>query len=77
MESGLKDPFIEEEEGKSSTLRCADTHKKLESAIFNSISLGQWEAARAYLSSLAGRPGSRLGTRELFKILILDSASFW
>jgi len=77
MESGSENPFTEEEEGKSSNLRCADTHKKLESAIFNSISLGQWEAARAHLSSLAGRPGSRLGTRELLKILILDSASFW
>lgn len=77
MESSSKDPFTQEKEEKSSTLRCADTHKKLESAIFNSISLGQWEAARAYLSSLAGRPGSRLGTRELLKVLILDSASFW
>jgi len=72
-----EDPFVSEGQEKNSVLRCTDTHKKLESAILNSISLGQWEAARAHLCSLVVRPGSREGTRELLKTLILDSASFW
>lgn len=72
-----EDPFVSDGQEKNSVLRCADTHKKLESAILNSISLGQWEATRAHLCSLVVRPGSREGTRELLKTLILDSASFW
>ena len=75
--NGPEDTFVPEGDEESSVLRCADTHKKLESAILNSISLGQWEAARAHLCSLVGQPGSREGARELLKILILDSASFW
>ncbi len=61
----------------SLALRCRDADKKLESAIFNCVSLGQWETARAHFSCLAGEPSSRENAKELLKILILESSSFW
>lgn len=78
-------PWMEPEEdtgGSSewsigSILRCRDTDKKLESAVFNCISLGQWETARAHFRCLAQEPSSRDNARELLKILVLESSSFW
>lgn len=64
------------EEGES-ILQCRDTNKKLESAIFNNVSLGQWEAARAHFAYLAREPSSRENAKELLKILILEPVNFW
>ncbi len=63
----------------SSVLRCKDTYKKLESSIFNYVSLGQWEAARASVSCLAlsDDQDTRDVAKELLKILILESSNFW
>lgn len=66
--------------GDSNTvLRSEDTFKKLESSIFNSISLGQWELARASFRCLAlsGDANSQDTARELLKILILEAPSYW
>ena len=67
----------EEEEEGLGVLRCNDTGKKLESAVFNYVSLGQWEAARANFTVLASDPASRENAKELLKILILDSSNHW
>lgn len=60
-------------------LKCGEFYKKLESSIFNSISLGQWESARASFRCLAlsEDPGARDACRELLKILILESPNYW
>lgn len=62
-----------------SVLRCRDAVKKLESALFNHISLGQWEAARASIDRLAAAedPNTRENARELLKILIVEAANYW
>ena len=75
--SGPEEEEEEEEERGRGVLRCSDTAKKLESAAFNYVSLGQWEAARASFAVLASEPESRENAKELLKILILDSASHW
>lgn len=66
-------------EETNSVLRCGETYKKLESSIFNSISLGQWESARASFKclSLSEDTTSIDTSRELLKILILEAANFW
>lgn len=63
----------------NSVLRSGDVYKKLESSIFNSVSLGQWESARASVKCLAlsSDAASRETSRELLKILILEAANFW
>ncbi len=60
-------------------LRSGDTFKKLESSIFNSISLGQWELARASFRclTLSGDANSQDTARELLKILILEAPTYW
>ena len=65
-------------------LRCTDTSQKLESAIFNAVSLGQWEIARAHFVSFArGRVGvgsdavCRENARELLKLLAMEASNFW
>lgn len=62
-----------------SVLRCGDIQQKHESSIFNSVSLGQWETARASFQCLAvsQEVGARENARELLKILILEAAKFW
>ena len=65
------------EDQMESALSCKDTSKKLESSIFNHISLGQWEAARASLFFLANDPESRENAKELLKILVLEAANYW
>lgn len=65
------------EERAESVLRCKDTSKKLESSIFNHISLGQWEAARASLAYLANDPESKENAKELLKILVLEATNYW
>ena len=62
-----------------SVLRCSDEVKKLESLLFNHISLGQWEPARACLRQLAASDDqdTRENARELLKILIVESANYW
>lgn len=62
-----------------SVLRCRDSVKQLESALFNHITLGQWEAARASIDRLAAAedPNTRDNARELLKILIVESANYW
>ena len=63
----------------SSVLRCDDTFKKLESTIFNSISLGQWELARASFRSLAlsGDANTQDNAKELLKILVMEAPNYW
>ena len=58
-------------------LRCRDLARKLESSVFNSVSLGEWEAARASLACLAADPASRENAKELLKILVVEPANFW
>ena len=58
-------------------LRCRDLARKLESSIFNSVSLGEWEAARASFACLAADPASGENAKELLKILVVESANFW
>ena len=60
-----------------SVLQCVEKTKKLESSVFNHVSLGQWEAARACLSSLAADPASRDNARELLKILVIEATAYW
>ena len=61
----------------SGILRSRDSARKLESSIFNSVSLGEWEAARASFACLAADPASRDNAKELLKILVIESANFW
>lgn len=60
-----------------SPLECVERRKSLESSVFNHVSLGQWEAARACLACLATDPTSRGNARDLLKILVLEAASYW
>jgi hypothetical protein len=62
-----------------SVLRSRNTQQKLESSIFNSVSLGQWETARASFQclSVSQEAGVRDNAKELLKILLLDAAKFW
>ena len=70
--------FVEVLGGVGGTvLRCDERRKTLESSVFNHVSLGQWEAARACLSSLSADVAGRENTRELLKILVLESATYW
>ena len=62
---------------RGAVLRCDDRSKTLESSVFNHVSLGQWEAAKASLSCLAGDTVGRDNARELLKILVLESATYW
>lgn len=63
----------------STVLRCGEVQQKHESFIFNSVSLGQWESARASFRCLAlcEEAGVRENAKELLKILILEAAKFW
>jgi len=65
--------------GGGSVLKCGEIHKKHESSIFNSVSLGQWESARASFKclSLSQDASVRDNAKELLKILILEAAKFW
>ena len=76
MDPGSLPKFTED---SSSALRSTDTFKKLESTIFNSISLGQWELARASFKCLAlsGDANVQDTARELLKILILEASNYW
>ena len=59
-------------------LRCTNARQKLESAIFNAVSLGQWEAAQAHFATLArGEAAGRENARELLKLLVMESSNFW
>ena len=62
-----------------SVLRCRNTQQKLESLIFNSVSLGQWETARASFQclSVSQETGVRENAKELLKMLLLEAAKFW
>lgn len=64
---------------KKDVLRCTNTSQKLESAIFNAISLGQWETAQAHFATLARWDGgrSRENAKELLKLLIMEASNFW
>ena len=81
MEEGSKNHLVSESPGEeaASVLLCRDQHKKLESAVFNSVSLGQWESARACLRCLALSGDKKVcdSTRELLKVLILDASNYW
>lgn len=66
-----------EDRNHASVLDFQEKTKKLESSVFNHVSLGQWEAARACLSYLAADPTSRDNARELLKILVLEAATYW
>lgn len=59
-------------------LRCTNARQKLESAIFNAVSLGQWEVAQAHFTALArGDAAGRDNARELLKLLIMEASNFW
>ena len=64
-------------------LRCSSARQRLESAVFNAVSLGQWEVAGALFAELAGgHAGSgghsegRENARELLKLIIMESSNF-
>lgn len=79
MEGSLTGYLPRSQEESTSVLRCRDTYKKLESLVFNSVSLGQWESARASLRCLAlsNEAGVRHTARELLKVLILEASNYW
>lgn len=59
-------------------LRCTNTRQKLESAIFNAISLGQWELAQAHFAALArSDAAARESARELLKLVVMEASNFW
>lgn len=59
-------------------LRCRNTRQRLESAIFNAVSLGQWEVAQAFFAALArDDTAGRDNARELLKLLIMEASNFW
>lgn len=59
-------------------LRCNNTRQRLESAIFNAVSLGQWELAQALFTTLAREDATgRENARELLKLLIMETSNFW
>ena len=58
-------------------LRYGEASKRLESAVLNHVSLGQFEAAGSILAVLAKQPGMKEVTQELLKIIILESANYW
>ena len=69
---------------RKSALCCSDTQQKLESAVFNAVSLGQWEIARGLLAELARRSSNYSrdhdggeNARELLKLLIMESSNSW
>lgn len=69
---------------RNSILCCSDTQQKLESAVFNAVSLGQWEVARGLLAELARRSSNYSrdhddgeNARELLKLLIMESSNSW
>ena len=69
--------------GKS-ILCSSNTQQKLESAVFNAVSLGQWEVARGILAELARtRPNHSRdhdggeNARELLKLLIMEASNSW
>ena len=79
MDEGLSTYLPRGARDSAPVLRCGDTQQKYESFIFNSVSLGQWETARASFQclSLSQDPGARDNAKELLKILILEAAKFW
>ena len=79
MEASLSKYLPSLEEDSKAVLKCGEFYKKLESSIFNHVSLGQWEPARASFRCLAlsGEPSVRDTCKELLKILILESANYW
>lgn len=79
MEGSLLDYFPRPSEESTSVLICLDTYKKLESSVFNHVSLGQWELARASLRCLAISDAAsvRDTARELLKVLILEASNHW
>lgn len=79
MDKSLSSYLPRPSQDANSVLKCGEFYKKLESFIFNSISLGQWESARASFRCLvlSDEPGVRDTCRELLKVLILDAAHFW
>lgn len=59
-------------------LRCTNSRQRLESAIFNAVSLGQWEVAQAFFTALAREDATgRENARELLKLLIMEASNFW
>ncbi len=51
--------------------------KKLQVAIFNLVSLGEWEAASSILKSLAIREDTRLTANQLIRALIVGANDYW
>lgn len=72
-------PAISIQLAGTALLQCSDKVKKLESSVFNNVSLGQWEVARASLTQLAAAEDqtTRENARELLKILIVEAANYW
>ena len=63
---------------QKSVLHCTNTTQKLESAIFNALSLGQWEIAQAHFAALSrGDSATRENAREMLKLLIMEASNFW
>ena len=76
---GSQIDYLSRSPESTSVLRCRDTYKRLESSVFNAVSLGQWESARASLSCLAisDEASVRVTARELLKVLILEASNHW
>ena len=54
-----------------------DGGKKLQVAIVNLVSLGEWEAASSILRSLAIREDTRLTAKQLLRALIVGANDYW
>ena len=76
MDAGYLPKLVDD---SNCVLRSGDTFKKLESSIFNSVSLGQWELARASFKCLAqsGDTNAQDTAKELLKILIVEAPTYW
>ena len=54
-----------------------DSGKRLQVAVFNLISLGEWEAAGCILRSLAAREDTKLKAKQLLRALVVTTNDYW
>ena len=58
-------------------LRDQDVENKLEVAIYNLLSVGEWEAARGQLLALSKLDDGRKKAKDILKSIILHPKGFW
>ena len=73
MMEASENVFIE----TSKPVRDEECGKKLQVAIFNLVSLGEWEAASSSLRSLSSRTETRLRAKQITRALIVGANDYW